>query len=69
MYGNGQLLEKSGGGESEEDSVGWNIPYSSSLFMNDDGVIEVVIQASNFQAPDRGGLIQSVKFGTKDAIA
>ncbi|WP_313894022.1 ATP-binding protein [Psychrobacillus sp.] len=70
LYANGQLLEKSGTiGESEENSVGWNVPYTSSLFMNDDGVIEVVIQASNFQAPDRGGLIRSVKFGTKDAIA
>lgn len=70
LYGNGQLLEKSGTiGERKEDSVGWNIPYTSSLFMNDAGVIEVVIQASNFQSPNGGGLIRSVKFGTKDAIA
>lgn len=70
LYSDGQLLEKSGTvGESKEDSVGWNVPYFSPLLVSGDGVIEVVIQASNFQAPDDGGLIRSVKFGTKDAVS
>lgn len=69
LYVNGQLLEASGKvGESEVDSVAWNIPYSSPLLTNDDGVIEVVIQATNFIEPRDSGIPRSLKFGTKDAI-
>ncbi|MBP1994204.1 hybrid sensor histidine kinase/response regulator [Paenibacillus eucommiae] len=70
LYVNGRLLAKSGEpGENEKEHAARNIPYSSSFSANGGSVIEVVVQAANYNDPRSSGIIRSIKFGTESAIA
>lgn len=70
LYVNGQLLSKSGElGESKEDYVAQNIPYSSTFKADETGVIDIIIQAANFKNPRNSGIIGSIQFGMGDAVA
>ncbi|QUL58378.1 response regulator [Paenibacillus tritici] len=69
VYVNGRLLAKSGRvADSEEDSIAKNLPYSTTFTADKDGVIELVIQASNFVDSRNGGIVRSIKFGSEEAI-
>lgn len=70
LYVNGLLMGKSGEvGESKESSKAMNAPYSStSIRVDDTGVIEVVLQVSNFIDPRSSGFVRSAKFGYEEAV-
>jgi len=70
LYVNGRLLGGSGEiGESRDNYAAQNIPYTATFTANSSGVIDIVIQAANFQDPRRSGITRSIKFGTESAIA
>lgn len=70
LYINGLYSGKSGEvADNEEDAHAFNVPYlSSSIRANEDGVIEVVLQATNFEDPRSSGLVRSLKFGYEEDI-
>lgn len=70
LYVNGRLLAKSGRvGETKEEYTAKNLPYSTSFTANDDGVIELVIQAANYVDSRGGGIVRSIKFGSEEVMA
>lgn len=70
LYINGYYSGKSGEvADNEEDAHAFNVPYlSSSIRADDDGVIEIVLQATNFEDPRSSGLVRSLKFGYEESI-
>lgn len=70
LYANGLLVGASGEvGESKEDSRGWNVPYSStSIRADESGVIDLVLQATNYIDPRASGIVRSVKFGHEEDV-
>ncbi|MBS4210576.1 ATP-binding protein [Bacillus sp. FJAT-50079] len=70
VYVNGRLLARSGRvGESEDGYVAKNLPYSTTFTADENGVIEIVIQAANFKDVRRSGIIRSIKFGSEAAMS
>ncbi|EJL29119.1 ATP-binding protein [Brevibacillus sp. BC25] len=70
LYVNGRLLAKSGRvGESEDEYFAKNLPYSSTFTADENGVIEIVIQAANYVDGRSSGIVRSIKFGSEEAIA
>lgn len=65
LYANGLLVGHSGEvGESEESSKALNLPYSStSIRADESGVIDIILQATNFVDPRSSGAVRAVKFG------
>jgi len=70
LYANGLLVGKSGEvGENKEDSNAFNVPYSStSIRADEDGVIDIVLQVTNFVDPRSSGLVRSVTFGYEEDV-
>lgn len=71
IYINGQLAGNSGQvAETAEENVDRNIPYTSSTIRVDEsGIIDIVLQVANYADPRSSGLIREVKFGfEKDVI-
>lgn len=70
LYANGLYVGKSGEvGTTGNNSKAWNVPYTStSIRADEDGVIDIVLQATNFEDPRASGLVRSVKFGTEETI-
>lgn len=55
--------------ERKEDYVPKRASYTASYqAAQGENTLEIVIRVSNFDNPDRGGLIKSVKFGTESSI-
>lgn len=70
LYVNGRLLTASGQvAKSENEYVAKNLPYSTTFTADEDGVIELVIQAANYVDSRNSGIIRSIKFGSEEAIA
>lgn len=71
LYVNGRLIGETGiVGKTADQSKSWNIPYSSTSILTDEsGVIDIVLQVSNFADPRTSGLVRSVKFGFEKDIA
>lgn len=71
LYANGFLVGESGQvGKSEGDSKALNIPYSStSIRADESGVIDVVLQVTNFEDPRTSGLVRAIKFGYEEDVA
>ncbi|WP_340026846.1 ATP-binding protein [Paenibacillus sp. FSL K6-1096] len=70
VYINGRLVANSGKvADSKEGSNARNLPYYTSFTADEDGVIDLVIQASNYVDSRSGGIVRSVKFGSERAIA
>lgn len=70
LYVNGRLLAKSGQvGESEDEYIAKNLPYSSTFTADENGVIDIVIQAANYVDSRSSGIVRSIKFGSEEAIA
>ncbi|MFC3769379.1 ATP-binding protein [Paenibacillus sp. GCM10012303] len=70
LYVNGRLLAKSGRvAESKDEYTAKNLPYSAAFTANENGVIELVIQAANYVDSRSSGIVRSIKFGSEEAIA
>lgn len=68
IYVNGTLLGQSGQpAASKEKYTARNAPYLVS-FQADRGEIEIIIHAANFLYPEKGGMINSLQFGSSQAI-
>ena len=69
LYVNGRLLEKSGEiAPMEENYYARNLPYTASFTPDEDGLIEITIQAANYRDSRGGGVVRSMKFGTEKAL-
>ncbi|WP_374706824.1 ATP-binding protein [Bacillus sp. J14TS2] len=69
VYVNGRLLAKSGQvGKTKDDYVAKNLPYSTTFTADENGIIEIVVQATNFTDARSGGIARSIKFGTEATI-
>ena len=69
LYVNGRLLEKSGKiAPTEENYYARNLPYTASFTPDEDGLIEITIQAANYRDSRGGGVVRSMKFGTEKAL-
>ncbi|MED1875562.1 ATP-binding protein [Brevibacillus borstelensis] len=70
LYVNGRLLAKSGRvAETKDEYVAKNLPYLTTFTADKNGVIDIVIQAANYEDSRRSGIIRSIKFGSEEAIA
>ncbi|UED74915.1 ATP-binding protein [Brevibacillus sp. DP1.3A] len=70
LYVNGRLLAKSGRvAESEDEYIAKNLSYSTTFTADENGVIEIVIQAANYVDGRSSGIVRSIKFGSEEAIA
>nr|WP_316244847.1 ATP-binding protein [Paenibacillus senegalensis] len=70
LYVNGRLLTASGQAAStKEDYLAKNLPYSTTFTADENGVIELVIQAANYVDSRGSGIVRSLKFGSEEAIA
>ncbi|WP_372007161.1 ATP-binding protein [Paenibacillus chitinolyticus] len=70
LYVNGRLLTKSGQVATIKDEyISKDLPYSTTFTADDNGVIELVIQAANYVDSRSGGIVRSIKFGSEEAIA
>lgn len=69
LYVNGRLLARNGQpAEREEDAKARNVPYTAAFTADESGVIEIIVQASNYNDPRRGGIVRSMRFGSESAI-
>lgn len=69
LYVNGRLLVHSGQvGATEEEAIAKNLPYSATFTADENGVIDLVIQAANYVDGRNSGIVRSIKFGSADAI-
>ncbi|WP_238655835.1 ATP-binding protein [Paenibacillus piscarius] len=70
VYINGRLVANSGKvADSKEGSTARNLPYTASFTADEEGVIDLVIQVSNYVDSRSGGIARSIKFGSEQAIA
>ncbi|WP_256757698.1 ATP-binding protein [Cohnella sp. WQ 127256] len=70
IYVNGRLLTKSGQvAKSENDYFAKNLPNSTTFTADENGVIDLVIQAANYVDSRSSGIVRSIKFGSEEAIA
>ncbi|WP_200901434.1 hybrid sensor histidine kinase/response regulator [Paenibacillus sp. DMB20] len=70
LYINGRLLAKSGRVAKTKDGyIAKNLPYSTTFTADENGVIELVIQAANYEDSRSSGIIRSIKFGSEEAVA
>ncbi|MFF2889320.1 ATP-binding protein [Paenibacillus sp. NPDC057967] len=70
LYVNGRLLAGTGRiADAEHDYIAKNLPYSTTFTADENGVIELVIQAANYVDSRNSGIARSIKFGSEEAIA
>ncbi|XID95575.1 ATP-binding protein [Paenibacillaceae bacterium WGS1546] len=69
LYINGKRMASSGRpASSAEEHQAENVPYIATFMADEQGTIELVIEAANYLDPRGGGLVRSIKFGTDEAI-
>lgn len=69
LYVNGKLLGQSGiPAERKENYHPYNIPYNGTFTSDENGKIEIIIEAANFADIRGGGLIRSLKLGSEQAV-
>ncbi|GEN89487.1 hypothetical protein OSO01_42260 [Oceanobacillus sojae] len=70
VYVNGRKLSSSGEIASDEEQyTAKNLPQNVVFTANEEGNIDIVIQAANYKDIRSSGIIRSVKFGTEQAIS
>ncbi|MBD2848130.1 response regulator [Paenibacillus sp. IB182496] len=70
LYANGQLVGSSGLPAADAAShEAENVPYVATFAADEQGRIELLVQAANYTDPRSGGLVRSFKFGTVAAVA
>lgn len=69
VYVNGEKVGESGRpGEAAHIYEPGNAVYSADFQADDDGQIEIVIQAANFHNPWHGGITEPIKFGSRASM-
>ncbi|WP_407668707.1 hybrid sensor histidine kinase/response regulator [Paenibacillus bouchesdurhonensis] len=69
LFVNGRLIAKSGRvAETKEDYTAKNLPYTTTFTADDNGVIELVVQAANYVDSRSSGIVRSIKFGSEETI-
>ncbi len=69
VYVNGVRLAGSGKvAVSQDQYVAENLPYTTTFMPDEQGMIDLVIQAANFEDARGSGIVRSVKFGTEEAV-
>ncbi len=69
LYVNGRLLTQSGQPADTVDRyTAHNVPIHAAFHADDQGIIDIIIQAANYEDPRGGGVIRSVRFGTEENI-
>lgn len=69
LYVNGMLLAQSGQPALQKDGyIGQKVPYSAH-FTVEGSEIDIVLLVSNHTQPGEGGIVQSIKFGSTQAIS
>lgn len=69
VYVNGRLVANSGEiGTSEATYEPKNLPYTPTIMADENGEIDIVVQAANFQDSRRSGIIRSITFGSEAAM-
>ncbi|MEO3946402.1 ATP-binding protein [Gorillibacterium sp. CAU 1737] len=69
VYVNGRLLAKLGQpGETKETTRPANLPRTVSFAADENGEIDIIVQAANFTDIRGGGIIRSLKFGSEQAV-
>lgn len=70
IYVNGRKLSVSGEIAIEEEAyTAKNLPQSVVFTADEEGLIDIVIQAANYKDTRNAGIVRSVKFGTEQAIS
>lgn len=70
VYVNGRKLSSSGKiAKTEEQYTAKNLPQNIVFTADEEGIIDIVIQAANYKDTRSSGLIRSMKFGTEQAIS
>lgn len=68
IYINGSLLYESGHpGENSAGTISKVVPYTGN-FTVEHSTMDILIQVSNYHYHNKGGIIQSIKFGTPSAV-
>lgn len=69
LYINGRLIAQSGQvSETKDGYIAKNLPYSTTFTADENGVIDLVIQAANYVDSRGSGIVRSVKFGAEETI-
>lgn len=70
LYVNGLFSGASGEvADNQKDARAFNVPYLSSSIRSDEaGVIDIVLQATNFEDPRSSGFVRSMRFGDDEKI-
>jgi len=69
IYVNGRLLVTSGEvATTKGEQTAENLPFVSTFAADEDGVIDLVVQAANFTDIRSSGIIRSIKFGSQPAV-
>lgn len=70
LYVNGELLAHSGQvGKIKQQYEAKNLPYVTTFSADKNGVIDLVIQVSNFKDVRNSGIVRSIKFGQEAVMA
>lgn len=69
LYINGRRVAQSGQvAETKDDYISKNLPYSATFTADENGVIELVLQAANYVDSRSSGIARSIKFGSEETI-
>lgn len=70
VYANGKFIGKAGKvGTDDNIANDFNVPYTTStIWANEDGIIDLFIQVTNRTDPRSAGIIRSMKFGEETAL-
>lgn len=68
LYVNGKMLMETGHpAETKKMDRGRNVPYTAT-FYSDSKEVDITIQVSNYFLKNNGGIVQSIKFGSTEAV-
>ncbi|GAA0134502.1 ATP-binding protein [Paenibacillus sp. YSY-4.3] len=69
LYVNGRSIAQSGQvAETKDSYTAKNLPYSTTFTADENGVIDLVIQAANYVDSRSSGIARSIKFGSEETI-
>ncbi|WP_077706295.1 hybrid sensor histidine kinase/response regulator [Virgibacillus dokdonensis] len=69
IFVNGRLIDESGQvGKEKETYLSKNLPYSATFTADENGKVDIWVQAANFTDKRSSGIVRSMKFGSEDAI-
>lgn len=70
LYVNGELLGQSDEPATKENEYkAYNLPYSTSFTVPQDGIVDIVMFVANFKDTRKSGIVRSLHFGTQEAVS